>query len=155
MQLKTRPKKGVAPRSVSRDEIISNIRHELLMGTRHVTNFNAYCVSGGYWFPRPGEYVFVAVFSPHDCGIPVQERAAKWSQQEYVRDGFYREGTDRDAGIRCTSLATMFFNAPDTFSFQGLLDAAVFNPTEDISRSNWSCVLLVVENAMELVTNET
>ena len=52
MQLKTRPKKGVAPRSVSRDEIISNIRHELLMGTRHVTNFNAYYVSGGYWFPH-------------------------------------------------------------------------------------------------------
>ena len=155
MQLRTRPKKGVSPRSDSRDEIISNIRHELLMGTRHVTQFKVSYVSGGDWFPKPGEYTIGAVFTPLDGGITVQERVAKWSQQEYVRDGYYREGIDRDAIIRCTSLATMFFNAPDGYSFQGLLDTAVFNPTEDISRSNWSCVLLVVENAMELVTNET
>lgn len=155
MQLRTRPKKGEPPRSVSRDEIISSIRHELLMGTRHVTNLNVSYVSGGDWFLKPGEYTIGAVFTPLDCGITVRERVAKWSQQEYVSDGYYREAIDRDAIIRCTSLATMFFNAPDTFSFQGLLDAAVFNPTEDIYRANWCCVLIVTELVLGVANSET
>lgn len=124
------------------------------MGTRHISNFDVSYVSGGDWFPKPGEYTVSAVFNARDGGIPNQEREAKWSHAEYSRDGGYHAAIDRDAVVRCTPIAVSFFSAPDTYSFEGLLDMAFLNSDKDITAAGWSCwscVVIVTENIIQKV----